>query len=75
MFFFYVFGVSELIGAVFGTLKSRRFQMKLISYKNRIFDDFRSVAFWRPFWTMSDGLAKVLEGRNVLTHNGTSQAI
>ena len=39
------------------------------------FDDFRSVTFWRPFWTMSDGLAKVLEGRNILTHNGTIKAI
>ena len=39
------------------------------------FQDFRPVPFWRPFWTMNDGLAKVLEGRNVLTHNETIQAM
>ena len=39
------------------------------------FMDFRSVQFWRIFRIMSDGLARLLEGRNVLTHNGTIQAI
>ena len=48
---------------------------KPITRGNCISDDFRSVPFWRPFRAMSDGLAKVLEGRNVLTHNGTIQAM
>ena len=32
-------------------------------------------SFWALIGCMSDGLAKVLEGRNILTHNGTIQAI
>ena len=73
--FFYVFGDPEFIDAVLERKKFFVFKWEINSSKKLYFEDFRSVPFWRPFWTMSDGLARVLEGRNVLTHNGTIQAI
>ena len=73
--FFYVFGVPEFIGAVLERSTFVVFKREINSCKKLKFEDFRYVTFWRPFWTMSDGLAKVLEGRNILTHNGTIQAI
>ena len=40
-----------------------------------VFLGFPFCAVLTAIWTMSDGLARLLEGRNVLTHNGTIQAI
>ena len=73
--FFYVFGVPEFIDAVLERWKFVVFKWEINSFLKLKFEDFRSVPFWRPFWTMSDGLAKVLEGINVLIHYGTIQAI
>ena len=48
--------------------------MEINSSLKLCFDDFRSVPFWRPFCTMSDGIAELLEGKCVLINNGSIQA-